>query len=125
MNTDLFGTPTLVGLKVRLDRPVDRERLCCRNVCVIGAGQGPHAGALNCADCGQHRGWLSKSTAQWIEHVVTRFGAPTTPIVVRKSHTYDEEAPPAEASRSGGARMTETKHAAPVTTPVNLKGSLT
>jgi hypothetical protein len=25
-----------------------------------------------------------------------RFGAPTTPIVVRKSHTYEEEAPPAE-----------------------------
>jgi hypothetical protein len=25
--------------------------------------------------------------------VVTRFGAPTTPIVVRKSHTYQEEVP--------------------------------
>jgi len=44
---------------------------------------------------GEHRGWLSATTAQWIEHVVTRFGAPTTPIVVRKS----EEAPPAENSR--------------------------
>src|SRR5258708_2651574 len=84
----------LVGLKIKLDRPVDREQPCCRNVCVIGAGKGPHAGELRCADCGQHRGWLSQSTAQWIEHVATKFGAPTTPIIVRKS----EEAPPAETN---------------------------
>jgi hypothetical protein len=77
---------------MKLDRPIDRERPCCRNICVIGTAEGPHAGPLNCTDCGQRRGWLSKSTAQWIEHVVTRFGAPTTPIVVRKSHTYEEEA---------------------------------
>jgi hypothetical protein len=86
----------LFGLKVKLDRPVDREQACCRNICVIGNGKGPHAGELRCADCDQHRGWLSKATAQWIEHVVTRFGAPTTPIVVRRSHTYEEEAPPTE-----------------------------
>jgi hypothetical protein len=92
MSTDLFGMPTLIGLKVKLDRPVDREHPCCRNVCVIGAGKGPHAGELRCADCGQHRGWISKPTAQWIESVMARFGAPTTPIVVRKS----EEVPPAE-----------------------------
>jgi hypothetical protein len=91
MTTDLLGAPTLVGLRVKLDRPVDRERPCCLNICTIGAARGPHAGELICAGCGQHRGWLSKSTA--IEHVVTRFGAPTTPIVVRKSHTYEEEAP--------------------------------
>jgi hypothetical protein len=91
---DMFSAaPTDGSLKIRLDRPIDRERPCCRNVCIIKAGKGPHAGALHCADCGQHRGWLSKSTAQWIEHVVTRFGAPTTPIVVRKSHTYQEETP--------------------------------
>src|SRR5215470_14124381 len=81
----------LVGLKVKLDRAADRERPCCRNVCIISAGKGPHAGELHCADCGQHRGWLSQSIAQWIEDVVTRFGAPTTPIVMRKSHSYEEE----------------------------------
>lgn len=93
MNADLFGNPTLVGLRVKLDRPVDRERPCCLNVCTIGAARGPHAGELICAGCGRHRGWLSNATAQWIEHVATRFGAPTTPIVVRKSHIYQEEAP--------------------------------
>jgi hypothetical protein len=94
MSTDLFGNPTLVGLKVKLDRPVDCERPCCRNICVIAAGEGPYVGTLLCADCGQHRGRLSESTAQWIEHVATRFGAPTTLIIMRMSSTERREAPP-------------------------------
>jgi hypothetical protein len=87
----------LVGLCVKLDRPVDRDRPCCRSICTIGPGKGPHAGELICADCGQHRGWLSKPTAHWIESVIARFGAPTTPIVVR-AHTYEEEVPAAETT---------------------------
>jgi hypothetical protein len=95
---DLFGEPTLVGLKVKLDRPVDRERPCCRSICTIGAGKAQHAGEPRCTDCGRHRGWLSKSTAQWIATVVSKFGAPNGPIIVRKAHTFEEEAPPAEPS---------------------------
>ena len=68
MNTDLFGNPALIGLKIKLDRPADRDCPCCRNVCTIGAGRGPHAGELVCS------GWLSKSTAHWIETVVSRHG---------------------------------------------------
>jgi hypothetical protein len=30
VNIDFFGTPTLVGLVVKLDRPMDREHPCCR-----------------------------------------------------------------------------------------------
>jgi hypothetical protein len=87
----------LIGLRVKLDRPVDREQSCCRNVCVIGPAETSHAaGTLRCADCGQRRGQLSKPTAAWIEHVVSRFGAPTTPIVVRKAHTFEEEEPSTE-----------------------------
>jgi hypothetical protein len=44
----------------------------------------------------QHRGRLSKPTAHWIEQIATRFGAPSTPIIVRKAHTFEEEAPPTE-----------------------------
>jgi hypothetical protein len=93
---DLFGNPTLVGLQVRLDRPIDRERPCCRNICIINTGKGPHAGELICIGCGGHRGWLSHATAQWITAVVSKFGAPNGPIIVRRAHTYEEEAPPAE-----------------------------
>jgi hypothetical protein len=87
----------LVGLRVKLDRPVDRERPCCRNLVVVGPGKGPYAGEFVCDDCGQRRGWLSQQTAQWIESVMARFGAPST-IVVRKSHTYTEEAPPTDTN---------------------------
>jgi hypothetical protein len=86
----------ITGLKVQLDRPTDRDRPCCRNVCIVHEGKPPHAGRLQCTDCNQFRGWLSKPTAQWIEHVVLRFGAPTAPIIVRKSHDYQEEAPDTE-----------------------------
>jgi len=89
----------VIGLKIKLDRPVDRERPCCRNICSIDAGKGLHVGELRCIDCGRRRGWLSKPTAQWIEHIVTRFGAPATPIVVRKFHSYEpKEAPATETS---------------------------
>ena len=99
MNTDLFGEPTLIGLKVKLDRPIDRERPCCLNICTIGPARGPHAGALTCTGCGQHRGWLSRETARWIALVVLKFGAPNGPILVRKAHVFTtEEAPPAETN---------------------------
>jgi len=52
----------IVGLKIKLDRPIDRDRPCCRNICIVGAAKHPHAGALHCVDCGQRRGWLSKET---------------------------------------------------------------
>jgi hypothetical protein len=87
----------LVGLKIRLNRPIDIDQPCCRNICIIGAGARPHAGALHCADCGQHRGWLSKSTAQWIESVMTHFGVPTT-IIVRPASTIEQEEAPDTAS---------------------------
>ena len=71
---------SIVGLKVKLDRPIDRERPCCRNICIVGTTY-----ELTCADCGHRRSRLSPTTAQWIQSVASRFGAPTTPIIVRKS----------------------------------------
>src|SRR5262249_48137188 len=55
----------LIGLRIKVDRPGDRDQPCCRNNC-IGPGKAPYAGELICADCGQHRGWLSKTTAHCI-----------------------------------------------------------
>jgi hypothetical protein len=80
----------LIGLRIRLDRRSDRDNPCCRNICVVGPGKGPHAGILNCADCGSHRGWLRKSTAAWLGDVITRFGALPEPITVRDSSLPDE-----------------------------------
>ena len=36
---------------------------------------------------------FGNATAYWIENVIARFGTPTTPIMVRRSRTYKEEAP--------------------------------
>jgi len=71
----------LIGLKVKLDRPADREQPCCCNIGIIADGN-----EINCADCGHRRSRLSPTTAQWIQSVASRFGAPTTPIIVRKSN---------------------------------------
>jgi hypothetical protein len=85
----------IIGLKVKLDRPVDRERPCCRNLAVICECAPPHAGRLRCADCDQFRGWLSKQAAMFVQSAATRFGAPEI-ITVRKAHTFEEEAPHTE-----------------------------
>lgn len=81
---------TLVGVRVLLDRPIDRERPCHQNICVIKLGKAMHAGALHCASCGQFRGWLSKATGDFIKRTIEHFGKLDAPIVVRKAHTFEE-----------------------------------
>jgi hypothetical protein len=44
---------------------------CGSNVAIIDGDR-----HLNCRSCGRRRGWLSKSTADWIAEVAARFGAP-------------------------------------------------
>jgi hypothetical protein len=80
-----LGDPTVVGLTVRLDRAIERERPCHNNLAVIRGGKPPHAGELRCAAaCGAHRGWLSLATRDFILETVRRFGAPVEPITVRQ-----------------------------------------
>jgi hypothetical protein len=87
----------IAGLKIKLDRLVDRKRPCCKNICIITAGGEPV-----CADCGQHRGWFSEKTTRWIEHIATRFGAPETITVHRDADQpapMPEPAPVSETER--------------------------
>jgi hypothetical protein len=72
----------LFGLRVRFEGAI--ARCCGSTVAVINQADGPHFGKLTCDSCGVHRGWLSKSTADWITAVINKFGAPTTPIVLRR-----------------------------------------
>jgi hypothetical protein len=58
----------------------------------------PHAGEFVCDGCGGHRGWLSRSTASCIENVIACFGPSTTPIGIRKTRTYEKEAPTSETN---------------------------
>src|SRR5262249_39179121 len=70
----------------KLDRPMDREHPCCRNISTIRKGKGPHVGELRCADCNQHRDWLSFEVACMV------FGLPQAPIVVHELHKGVEAA---------------------------------
>jgi hypothetical protein len=49
---------------IRLDRPT-----CCQNIVVISHGRGPHGARLDCADCGNFCGWLSKADLYLIESI--------------------------------------------------------
>src|SRR5262249_34375944 len=75
--TDLFG------LKVRLDRDIDREQPCCNNIAIIRPGKPSHAGEFRCATCGSFRGWASKAICDFVATTAARFGAPREPIIVR------------------------------------------
>jgi hypothetical protein len=60
--------PTLVGLRLRLDRSCDRDPGgCCDRRGVVCEGAGPHRHALRCARCMRHRGWLKKAAADVLQ----------------------------------------------------------
>ena len=78
----MSATAQIYGLRVRLDRAVDRAKPCCSNVAVIRDGRGPHAAELKCIDCDKHRGWLSKGTFNFLEETVRRFGVSAEPFTI-------------------------------------------
>jgi hypothetical protein len=83
---DMFAEPAatgLIGLKVKLDRPIDRDRPCCNGIAIIKPGKPPHAGEFCCATCGSHRGWASKAICDFVATTAARFGAPREPVIVR------------------------------------------
>jgi hypothetical protein len=59
--------PTIVGLRLILDRSCDRRHRCCRGVGVIIEGAGPHCYGLRCQQCGRHRGWLKATAARLLQ----------------------------------------------------------
>jgi hypothetical protein len=62
--------PTIVGLRLRLDRTCDRgHRGCCDRRGLICEGVGPHGHGLRCARCRKHRGWLRKAAGDVIQEM--------------------------------------------------------
>jgi hypothetical protein len=59
--------PTIIGLRLRLDRACDRRQSCCDRHGIIGEGRGPHRYSLRCAQCRKHRGWLKTAAATLLE----------------------------------------------------------
>ena len=90
---DMFAaepsTGSLVGIKVKLDRDIARQKPCCENVTTLRPGKARQAAELRCASCGSHRGWLPRAALDFLTTTSTRFGAPAEPIVLRDSTIGD------------------------------------
>ena len=67
-----------IGIIVRLDRDIDRQRPCHDNIVIIHPGKAPHAGELRCATCNAHRGWAPKAMLDFVTETTKRFGASQT-----------------------------------------------
>jgi hypothetical protein len=69
----------IIGLKVRMPRSCR----CGSHIALIGSSSGPHEHSLGCAQCGTWCRWLGHAEAHFICSISEKFGAPTTPIVLR------------------------------------------
>jgi hypothetical protein len=77
----------LIGLTVR---PDDACPACGEGVAIIRAAKHPHAGALICAGCGKHRGWLPRHARDFITETINKFGLPHEPIAYRRGLSSPE-----------------------------------
>jgi hypothetical protein len=84
----------LYGLRVRFEGCPN----CCSNIGTIETNGGTEFADLICTGCGVRRGTLSGQTFQFLSTLVERYGAPDTPIILRRGHVRP---PPDE-----GANMT-------------------
>jgi hypothetical protein len=82
MDVSDFLPEPLRGFEVKLDRDIDRIGRCCENRATIYPGKGPHAGQFRCSHCDRHRGWLSKTTANFLLATITQFGRPAIPPTI-------------------------------------------
>jgi hypothetical protein len=78
-----------IGLRVKLDRTIDRIRPCCDNIATVDYGRAHHAAALRCSKCGRHRGWLPRQGFEFLTNLAQRFGAPAEPIILRDQQIGD------------------------------------
>lgn len=78
--SSLPSSSPIVGMKMQLPRPCPN---CGGNIGVVGSSGGPHANRVTCESCSVFRRWLGQREADFIAKIVSTFGCPTTPIVVR------------------------------------------
>jgi hypothetical protein len=74
-------TDPLLGILVQLP---DACGKCGDSVAVIGPGKGMHKASLSCNSCGFFRGWVSHAPYDFLAAITSKFGAPTTPIIIRR-----------------------------------------
>jgi hypothetical protein len=90
---DLFDSPPLpplpaapslspiLGLRVELPRPCPS---CGSKIATIGSSCAMHGHRLDCTVCGALCRWFGRREADLLSAVSRKFGAPTSPIVLRE-----------------------------------------
>ena len=86
-NPQLLFPP--IGLRLILDRTIDRIRPCCDNIATVDHGRAHHSAGLRCSRCGCHRGWLRREALKFLTDLSQRFGAPAELIVLRDQQIGD------------------------------------
>jgi hypothetical protein len=84
-----------IGMRLRLDRSIDRARPCHDNIVYVDRGAGLHAASLRCSRCHNFRGWLRQEAFAFILNLAKSFGAPAEPLTLRDTtigdHTMTEK----------------------------------
>jgi hypothetical protein len=84
-NGKMTDATPLLGLRIRLKRPIDVPcGACGETIVVIGKSTGSHAASLHCASCERHRGWLPKALTEFLIEMIHLFGPPSDGIMIRK-----------------------------------------
>ncbi len=83
---DMFKQPhPLEGVRVKVTRGRGCRK-CKIDVLVIArVGIGPHAAELECPRCHKNCNWLSKEAVEFVTTIISKFGAPDGPVVLRTS----------------------------------------
>ena len=81
------ATDPPLGILVQLP---DACGKCAAGVAVIGPGKGMHKASLACNSCGFFRGWVSRASYDFITALTSKFGAPTSPIIIRRGQYSGE-----------------------------------
>jgi hypothetical protein len=70
----------LIGLRVQLPRACSN---CGGSIGVVGSSAAMHAARINFAACNAFCRWLAQREADFLVAVSKKFGAPSSPIVIR------------------------------------------
>jgi hypothetical protein len=79
LTTPSSALSPILGLKVQLQQTC----ICGSRLGVIGSSAGPHAHRITCDACPAFRQWLGHREAAFIAAISKKFGAPSSPIVIR------------------------------------------